>query len=334
MTRLFLFVLLSLISFSVQAQTLKMVKERGQLLCGVTDGLAGFSTPDSEGKWTGMDVDICHALAAALFGDAKKVRFVPLSAGQRFASLTSREVDLLVRITTRTLTRDTSLGLNFAPVTYYDGQGFMVRVKDGVAKAEELNGASICIQQGTTTELNAADFFRQKKIKFSPVVFESNTEAVQTFIKGRCDAFTTDISGLAAERGVLKNAKDYKILPDVISKEPLAPAVRHGDDAWFDIVSWLVFALIEAEEIGITAKNIESFMKSQDPRVRRFLGLIPGNGAALGLDEKWAYHAIKSMGNYGEIFERNVGASTPLNLERGLNALWTEGGLMYAPPLR
>lgn len=328
---LILFVCLGLDAW---AGTLKQVKKQGFLKCGVSTGLAGFSTPDAQGNWTGLDVEICRALAAAIFGDAKKVRYVPLNAQQRFTALQSGEIDILSRNTTRNLGRDSSLGLNFAPVVYYDGQGFMVRKKDGIKSAKELNGASICTQQGTTTELNMADFFRKNKMKFKPVVFEANEEVNQAFFKGRCDALTTDRSGLASERAKMKSPDDYVILPETISKEPLAPAVRHGDDAWFDIVSWVIFSLFEAEELGITTKNLETFMKSEDPTVQRLLGVTAGNGKALGLSEKWAYEIIKQVGNYAEIFERHVGAEGPLKLERGLNALWNQGGLHYAPPIR
>lgn len=314
--------------------TLKNIKKKGFIQCGVSQGLAGFSSPDSKGNWYGIDVDICKALAAAIFKDENKVKYTSLSAQQRFTALQSGEVDILSRNTTKTLSRDTSLGLNFGPVIYYDGQAFMVRKKDGIKSAKELGGASVCTQQGTTTELNLADYFRANRIKFKPVVFENNDEVTQAFLKGRCDALTTDASGLASERSKLKNPNDYIILPEIISKEPLAPAVRHGDDQWLDIVSWTVSALIAAEEMGINSKNIDSFMKSKDPKIKRFLGITPGNGKMLGLDERWAYNSIKRVGNYSEIFERNAGKDSPLKLERGLNALWTKNGLMYSPPLR
>lgn len=314
--------------------TLKQVKDKKFISCGVTQGVAGFSTPDSSGKWKGLEVDICRAVAAAVFGDADKVKFVPLNAPVRFTALQSGEVDILSRVTTWTLSRDTAQGLNFAPTTFYDGQGFMVRKSAKITSAKQLNGATICTQQGTTTELNLADYFRKNKMRMKPVVFESNDEVTQAFFKGRCDAFTNDASGLVAERSKVKNPQDYIILPEIISKEPLGPAVRHDDDQWFDIVKWSIYALIEAEEMGISSKNVDSFLKSKDPAIRRFLGSIKGNGKALGLDEKWAYQIIKQLGNYGEIFERHVGKNTPLKLERGLNALWSKGGLMYAPPLR
>jgi general L-amino acid transport system substrate-binding protein len=315
--------------------TLDAVKAKGFVQCGVNTGLPGFGNPDSSGNWAGLDVDYCRAVAVALFNDPTKVKFTPLSAQQRFPAIQSGEVDLLSRNTTVTLTRDTSVGLNFAPVTYYDGQGFMVHKKLGVKSAKELNGATVCVQSGTTTELNLADFFRSSNMNYNPVVIESNDEVNAAFFAGRCDVLTTDASGLAGTRaGVAPVPDDYIILPEIISKEPLAPAVRHGDDQWFDIVKWTVNATIEAEEKGINSKNIDEFVNSKNPEIQRLLGSSPGMGKALGLDEKWAYNVIKKMGNYGEIFERNVGTKTPLKLERGLNALWTNGGLQYAMPVR
>jgi len=315
--------------------TLDKVKSQGAIVCGVSTGLAGFSLADSQGKYTGLDVDYCRALAAAVLGDANKVKFAPLSAQQRFTAIQSGEVDLLSRNTTLTLQRDTQLGLNFASPMYYDGQGFMVAKKLGVKSAKELNGATVCVQPGTTTELNLSDYFRANKIQFKPVVIEKLDEVESAFFSGRCDAYTTDASGLAATR-VSKAPKpdDYVILPEIISKEPLAPAVRHGDDEWFDIVKWTVYALIEAEEKGITSKNVDQMLNNDDPNVKRLLGATPGMGKSLNLDEKWAYNAIKQVGNYGEIFDRNVGKDSPLKLERGLNDLWTRGGLQYAMPVR
>jgi len=310
------------------------VKAQG-LACGVSTGLAGFSLADSQGNFTGLDVDICRAIAAVMTGDAKKVKFVPLSAQQRFTALQSGEVDLLSRNTTWTLQRDTQLGLNFAPTTYYDGQGFMVNKKLGVKSAKELNGATVCVQPGTTTELNLADYFRANKMQFKPVVIEKLDEVEAAYFSGRCDVYTTDASGLAATRvSKAPNPADQVILPEIISKEPLAPAVRHGDDEFFDIVKWTVYALLEAEEKGITSKNVDEMTKSEDPTIKRLLGATEGMGKALGVDEKWAYNAIKQVGNYGEMFDRNVGKDSPLKLERGLNDLWTKGGLMYAPPVR
>jgi general L-amino acid transport system substrate-binding protein len=315
--------------------TLDKVKSNGVVTCGVSTGLAGFSIADSQGKYTGLDVDFCRQLAAAALGDANKVKFVPLSAQQRFTALQSGEVDVLSRNTTWTLQRDTQLGLNFAPVNFYDGQGFMVFKKLGVKSAKELNGATVCVQPGTTTELNLADYFRANKMAFKPVVIEKLEEVENAYFSGRCDVYTTDRSGLAATRiSKAPNPDDQVILPEVISKEPLAPAVRHGDDEWFDIVKWTQYAAIEAEEKGITAKNVDDMLKSDDPDIKRFLGVTPGMGKSLGLDEKWAYNLVKQVGNYGEVFDHNVGKDAPMKLERGLNDLWTKGGLMYAMPVR
>jgi len=315
--------------------TLDAVKARGQLACGVNTGLEGFGRPDDQGNWKGLDVDTCKAVAAVILGDPAKAKFTPLNAQQRFPALQSGEIDLLVRNTTWTLTRDTSLGLNFAPTTFYDGQGFLVAKAAGVASAKELSGATVCVQQGTTTELNLADYFRRHGMELKPLLFSELAEAEAAFFAGRCDAFTADGSALASIRAAKAgNPGDYVILPEVISKEPLGPVVRHGDDEFFDIVKWTVFALIEAEEYGITQANVEEMKGSDNPPVMRLLGVTAGNGEALGIDEEWAVRAIKAVGNYGEIFERNVGRGSPLKLERGLNALWTEGGLIYAMPLR
>lgn len=316
--------------------TVEAIQQRGELNCGVSTGLAGFSNPDSEGNWTGLDVDVCKAIAAALLGDSNAVAYTPATAQQRFTILQSGEVDLLSRNTTWTLTRDTSLGLHFAPVTFYDGQGFMVPRDLGVTSAQELDGAAVCVQPGTTTELNLADFFRANGMEFEPVVIEQLDEVNAAYFAGRCDVYTTDASGLASIRAtVAENPDDHMILPELISKEPLAPAVRQGDDQFFNIVKWVVYALIEAEEFGITADNVDEMRETSDnPGVRRLLGVSEGMGENLGLSEDWAYNAIKQVGNYGEIFERNVGIDTPLGLERGLNALWTDGGLMYAMPVR
>ena len=315
--------------------SLDKVKQAGSLVCGVNTGLAGFGQPDNQGNYTGLDIDVCKAIAAALFGDPNKVKYVPLTAQQRFTALHSGEIDILSRNTTWTLQRDTELGLNFGPVVYYDGQGFMVTRKSGIKSAKELNGATICVQPGTTTELNLADYFRANKMTFKPLVIEKLDEVVAAYFSGRCDVFTTDRSGLAATRVArAQSPEDQIILPEVISKEPLAPAVRQGDDQWNDIVRWVVYALLEAEESGITSKNIDEMLKSEDPGIKRMLGVTPGIGKALGVDEKWAYNAIKAVGNYGEIFDRNVGKDSPLKLDRGINALWTKGGLMYAMPVR
>jgi general L-amino acid transport system substrate-binding protein len=293
---------------AASAATLDEVKSRGHLLCGVSTGLAGFSNPDSTGKWGGLDVDVCRAVAAAVLGDAEKVKYVPSTAQQRFTILQSKEVDLLSRNTTWTLQRDTALGFNFAPTTYYDGQGFMVPKALGVKTAKELNGATVCVQPGTTTELNLADYFRAQGMQFKPVVIEKLEEVNAAYFAGRCDVLTTDASGLASVRAtVAQNPDDHIILPEIISKEPLAPAVRHGDDQWFDIVKWTVYALLEAEEKGVSSTNVDQMLDSKDPTIQRLLGTSPGMGKALGLDEKWAYNAIKQVGNYGEIFDRNVG---------------------------
>ena len=315
--------------------TLDKVKQNGQISCGVQTGQAGFAAPDSQGRYAGFNVDICKALSAAIFGTVDKVKYVPLSAQQRFTALQSGEVDLLSNNTTDTLQRDTALGLNFAPVVFYDGQGFMVAKKLGVKDAKELNGATICVAPGTTTELNLADYFRGNKMEFKPVVIENVDELRAAFFSGRCDVLTGDASALNATRiAQAPNPDDYIILPERISKEPLAPVVRHGDDEWNDIVRWVVYALIEAEEKGVTSKNVDDMVKSDDPNIKRMLGVTPGTGKALGLDEKWAYNEIRLVGNYGEIFDRNLGKDTELKFERGLNDLWTRGGLMYAMPIR
>ena len=314
---------------------LDAIKARGQLLCGVSTGVAGFAAADSQGKWTGIDVDVCRAVAAAIFGDADKVKFVPTTAQQRFTALQSGEVDLLVRTTTYTLTRDTALGFDFTGINYYDGQGFMVNKKLGVKSAKELNGATICVQPGTTTELNLADYFRANKMTFKPVVIEKIEEVRAAFFAGRCDVFTTDASGLYATR--VANAPtpdDYIILPEIISKEPLGPVVRHGDNQFADIVRWAFFAMIEAEEYGITSKYVDEMLESDNPAIKRILGVTPGMGKALGVDEKWVYNIVKQVGNYGEVFDRTVGMGSPLKIARGQNALWTQGGLQYAPPIR
>lgn len=315
--------------------TFDAVKQRGEVVCGVHTGLAGFGAPDAQGNWSGLDIDVCRAVAAAVFGDAKKVKYVPLSAQQRLAALQAGEVDILSRNTTWTLTRDTSNGLNFTAVNYYDGQGFMVPKSLGVKSAKELDGATVCVQTGTTTELNMADYFRANNMKLNPLTIEAFEEVNAAYASGRCDAITSDASQLAAIRANdLPNPDDHVILPELISKEPLTPAVRHGDDQWFDVVKWSIYAMIDAEEQGITSANVDEKKGSDNPNTKRLLGVTPGMGAALGLPEEWAYNIVKQVGNYGESFERNVGKDSPLKLERGLNALWTDGGLMYAPPAR
>ncbi len=316
--------------------TLDSIRQNDVLRCGVNTGLAGFGIADEQGNWTGLDVDYCKALAAAILGDADKVSYTPLSAQQRFTALQSGEVDVLSRNTTWTLTRDASLGLQFAGVWFYDGQGFMVPKSLGVTSAMDLDGASVCVQPGTTTELNLADFFRANDMDFEPVVIESQAEVTAAYFAGRCDVFTTDASGLAATRANdAPNPEDHAILPELISKEPLGPVVRRGDDEFFAISKWVLFALLEAEEKGITAANADSMKAdSTDPTIQRLLGASGDMGEKIGLDASWAHRAIKAVGNYGEIYERHVGPATPIGLERGVNALWTEGGLMYAPPIR
>ena len=315
-------------------ETLDAVKAKGFIQAGVNGSLFGFGKPDAKGVWKGLDVDTARAISAAVFGDADKVKYTPLTAQQRFTALQSGEIDVLTRNCTQTLGRDTSLGLDFAQVNYYDGQGFLVPKKLGVTSAMELGGAAVCVLPGTTTELNAADFFRSNNMTWKPVVIENTAELAKTFFAGRCDVLTSDASQLAGTRAVAPNPGDYVILPQIISKEPLAPAVRHGDNQWKDIVNYSVLAMINAEELGITSKNVDQMLKSKDPKVQRFLGVTAGNGKALGLDEKFAYNIIKQVGNYGEVFERNVGVNTPLGIARGLNALWTNGGLLYSPPFK
>jgi general L-amino acid transport system substrate-binding protein len=315
-------------------QTFDNVKAKGFIQIGVNGELFGFGKPDEKGVWRGLDVDTGRAIAAAVFGDANKIKFVPLTAVQRFTALQSGEIDVLCRNATWTLGRDTELGLDFAQVNYYDGQGFLVPKKLKIKSAKELDGATVCVLPGTTTELNVADYFRSNKMKMKPVVIESNAELAKAFFAGRCDCLTSDASQLAGTRAVAPNPDDYVILPDIISKEPLAPAVRHGDNQWKDIVNFAVLAMIEAEDLGINSKNVDEMLKSTNPAVQRFLGVTAGNGKALGLNEKWAYNIVKQVGNYAEIFERSVGKNTPLKLERGLNDLWKNGGLMYSPPFR
>jgi general L-amino acid transport system substrate-binding protein len=320
---------------AMAGKDLDAVKARGSLICGVGTGLAGFYLTDSQGKWTGLDVDVCRAVSAAIFGDSEKVKYVPLSAQQRFTALQSGEVDLLSNNTTITLTRDTALGLDFTAVTYYDGQGFMVSKKLGVKSAKELNGATVCVAPGTTTELNLADYFRANKMTFKPVVIEKVDDVRAAFFSGRCDVYTTDASGLYSTRAAnAANPDDYMILPEIISKEPLAPAVRHGDNQFADIVRWTQYAMIEAEEYGITSKNVDEMLKSDNPSIKRILGVTPGMGKALGVDEAWVVNIVKQVGNYGETFDKNVGSGSVLKIDRGLNKLWTQGGLQYAPPIR
>ncbi len=315
--------------------TLDAVRQKGFVQCGVNTGVAGFSAPDSAGVWTGLDIDLCKGVAVALFGDAGKVRFMPTTAAQRFVALQSGEIDVLTRNATQTMARDTALGLNLAGVNFYDGQGFLVLKSLGVKSVKELNGATICVQPGTTTEFNMSDYFRANGISFTPVVIEKVEENINAFASGRCDVITTDASQLASIRvTALKNPDDYVILPERISKEPLGPMVRHGDDQWFDIVKWTLYGMIEAEEAGVNQSNVDEKLTSKDPTIQRLLGVTPGMGKAIGLDEKWLYAVIKQVGNYGDSFERNLGKKSQIKLDRGLNDLWTRGGLMYAIPIR
>lgn len=317
------------------AATLDDVKARGELLCGSNTGLTGFGAPDANGNWVGFDVSLCRAVAAAVLGDPTKVKFVPTTGETRFTALASGEVDVLIRNSTWTYSRDTDLKFDFVAVNYYDGQGFMVKKDLGVSSAKELDGATVCIQTGTTTELNLADFFKFNNISYTPVTVQDDSQAQQQYLAGACDAYTTDASGLAASRATMADAENHIILPEIISKEPLGPVVRHGDNQWGDIVRWSFYALLIAEEKGITKANIEEVAASStDPEVRRLLGLEGEMGKMMGLDNEWGKRAIAAGGNYGEIFEANIGAATPIGLARGLNALWTQGGLQYAPPLR
>ena len=323
------------VSAGATAGTLDDVKAKGFIQCGVSQGVPGFSNADDAGNWTGIDVDGCRAVAAAVFGDPQKVKFTPLSSKERFAALSSGEVDMLSRNTTWTYTRDTSLGLDFTAVNFYDGQGFMVRKDLGVDSALELDGATVCTEQGTTTELNMADFFRKHELEYVPVVVQKVDEAVAAYASGRCDVYTTDKSGLAAQRTKLANPSDHMVLPETISKEPLGPVVRHGDNQWKDVVTWSIFAQVNAEEMGISSKNVAKIKsETKDPGVLRLLGAEGNMGASLGLDADWAYNIIAKVGNYEEVFERNIGPNTPVGLPRGVNKLWTNGGVMYAPPIR
>jgi general L-amino acid transport system substrate-binding protein len=310
------------------------VKKKGFIQCGVNTGLAGFSAPNDKGKWEGFDVDFCRAMSAAIFGNADKVKYTPLTSKERFTALQSGEVDVLARNTTWTFTRDVKLGLEFIGSNYTDGQGFMVRKSLGVKSSKELDGAAVCIQTGTTTELNLADYFRANKMKFTSVVFERADEIRAGYDAGRCDVYTTDRSGLAAQRSLLSKPNNHMVLPEVISKEPLGPVIRHGDNKWGDVARWSLYALIVAEELGITSKNADQMKKSSNPEVLRLLGVEGKQGEQLGVGADWAYNIVTQVGNYGEVYERHVGIKTPLMLERGLNQLWSKGGLLYAPPFR
>ncbi|MFO1371630.1 MAG: amino acid ABC transporter substrate-binding protein [Candidatus Competibacteraceae bacterium] len=314
--------------------TLNAIKERGFIKCGVSDGLPGFSFADEKGNYSGIDVDVCRAVAAAVFGDATKVKFTPLTAKERFTALQSGEVDVLSRNTTWTSSRDSAQGMNFAGVTYYDGQGFLVNKKLGVKSAKQLDGATVCINAGTTHELNLSDYFRANKTKFTPLTYEKSDESAKSLEAGRCDVLTSDQSQLYAQRLKLAKPDEYVVLPEVISKEPLGPAVRHGDDDWLDIVKWTLFVMVDAEELGVNSKNVEEMKKSTNPDVKRLLGVEGDKGKDFGLANDWMATVIKQVGNYSEIFERNVGKDSPLKIARGLNALWNQGGLQYAPPVR
>jgi general L-amino acid transport system substrate-binding protein len=320
---------------AASAQTLSEVQDRGVLNCGVNTGLVGFAAPDANGEWDGFDVAVCRAVAAAVLGDPSAVEFVSLTGKTRFTALASGEIDLLSRNTTWTFTRDVDLKFEFVGINYYDGQGFMVARDLGVGSARELDGATICIQTGTTTELNLADFFRANNISYEPVPIETNAEAQQQYLAGACDVYTTDASGLAATRATFENPEEHVILPEIISKEPLGPLVRHGDHEWGDIARWTLNALIAAEELGVTSANIDELAEgTNNPEINRLLGTEGNFGEMLGLDADWAVRALKAGGNYGEIFERHIGENTPIGLSRGLNAQWTEGGLLYSPPFR
>lgn len=314
--------------------TLNAIKERGFIKCGVSDGLPGFSYADEKGNYNGIDVDVCRAVAAAVFGDATKVKFTPLTAKERLTALQSGEIDVLSRNTTWTSSRDSAQGMNFTGVTYYDGQGFLVNKKLGVKNAKGLDGATVCVQAGTTTELNLSDYFRASKMKYTPISYDKSDESAKSLEAGRCDVLTSDQSQLYAQRIKLAKPDDYIVLPEVISKEPLGPVVRHGDDDWFDIVKWTLFVMVDAEELGINSKNVEEMKKSTNPDIKRLLGVEGDKGKDFGLANDWMAVVIKQVGNYGEIFDRNVGKGSSLKIERGLNALWNQGGLQYAPPVR
>lgn len=319
---------------AAHAGTLDVIKERGEVRCGVSQGVLGFSVPDKNGVWGGFDVDFCRAVAAAVIGNPDKVAYVPLSTKDRFTALQSGEVDLLSRQTTWTLSRDTDLGMSFVGVNYYDGQAFMVSKEVGVTSVKDISGASVCTETGTTTEQNMADYFSANKIEYQVIAFEKPDQTIQAFNTGRCDVYSTDASALYAQRLTLNDPDRFVVLPEVISKEPLGPAVRQGDEQWFKVVRWTLFALIEAEEMGITRDNVASLLESGTTAQKRFLGIDSEAGKAMNLDPKWAYNAVSAVGNYGEIFERHLGKDSPLKIDRGLNRLWSDGGLIYAPPVR
>jgi general L-amino acid transport system substrate-binding protein len=323
-----------LLAGNAAASTLDDVKAKGYLDCGISTGVLGFGAPDDKGEWVGFDVDVCRAVAVAIFGDKTKVKFTPTTGKSRFTALASGEIDVLARNTTWTFSRDVQLGFDFVGVNYYDGQGFMVPKKLGVTSAKELNGASVCIQTGTTTELNLADYFKANGMKFEPIAIETNAEARPAYEQGRCDVYTTDASGLASTRAQMADPKAHILLPEIISKEPLGPLVRHGDNQWGDVVRWTLNAMIIAEELGVTSANVDEMKNSENPEIQRLLGVSGEYGEMMGLSKDWAYNIIKSVGNYGESFDRNIGPDTPIGLERGLNQLWSKGGILYAPPFR
>jgi len=323
-----------LLAGNAAANTLEDVKAKGYLDCGINTGLVGFAAPNDKGNWTGFDVDLCRAVAVGIFGDKTKVKFTPTTGKSRFPTLASGEIDLLSRNTTWTFSRDVQLGFEFAGVNYYDGQGFMVRKDMGVKSVKDLNGASVCIQTGTTTELNLSDYFKANGMTFEPIAIEANAEARPSYEQGRCDVYTTDASGLAATRALLADPSAHMILPEIISKEPLGPVVRHGDNQWGYLVRWTLNAMIIAEELGVTSVNVDEMKNSTNPEIQRLLGVSGEYGEMLGLSKDWAYNIIKTIGNYGESFERNLGVKTPIGLERGLNQLWNKGGILYAPPFR
>ncbi|UTW14283.1 amino acid ABC transporter substrate-binding protein [Marinobacterium rhizophilum] len=314
--------------------TLEAVKARGVLQCGVTSGVPGFSVPDEQGNWKGLDVDVCRSVAAATLGDASKVKYIPLTAKERFTALQSGEIDVLSRVTTWTQTRDTQLGLNFTGVTYYDGQGFLVKKELGLTSVKELDGATVCVQSGTTTELNLSDYFRANGLTFTPVVFDTNEQAATSFDTGRCDSFTTDLSQAYGLRTRMSDPDAVVALPEVISKEPLGPVVRQGDDQWFNVVKWSLYAMLNAEELGVTSANVDEMKSSENPNIKRLLGIDGPKGKGLDIADDWSYQIIKQVGNYAEAFDRNVGKDSALKIDRGINALWNQGGFQYAPPMR
>jgi len=326
--------LTALVPSLANAGTLEDVIKKGTLNCGVSTGIPGFSATDSKGVWKGLDVDLCRAVASAVLGDAEKVKYIPLTAKERFTALQSGEVDLLSRTTTWTATRDTSLGLNFAGVNYYDGQGFLVTKELGVTSAKELDGATFCIQAGTTSELNLTDYFKANNMEYKGVTYDTSGQTIDGFKKGRCDAVTSDASQLYGLRQKMDDPSSTIVLPEIISKEPLGPVVRQGDDAWFNIVKWTMFATLEAEELGVTQANVDAMMKSENPSIKRLLGTSGTAGENLGLKSDWAYKIVKNVGNYGESFDKHVGKDSPLDIDRGLNNLWNKGGLMYSMPVR